>query len=184
MPCLKTIEAVPLIKYFPLFFSGILFYKMKFDKVTAWRLVLLTISFCLQLSLFNKCYNIRGYMSFGGYSTMLSIYYITFLLFLAGKLRFIVNKVTSQLGEISYSLYLIHQFISIKIVISQLMKMGCNFWVAAFEALITSITLSLLINCFVEKPSLLYCGEWYKNLNRNQQVSEKKASLAYQQVVK
>lgn len=173
----KIADAVPLIKYFPLFFSGILIYKMKLGKVTAWRLFLLACSYGLQLSLFAKCYEIRGFMSFNGYALMLTIYYGLFLLFLADKLNFIVNKVTLKLGEISYSLYLIHQFISIKLVIPTALKFGFNFWGAASAALIVSVTLALCINHFVEKPSLIYFRNWYNNYkHKNSDAAQVKLS--------
>ena len=172
--------AIPLIKYFPLFFSGILIYKLKFEKKTIGRFCLLALCYIVQLSLFAKCYKIRGFMSFEGYTLMLTIYYSIFILFLYDKLGFIVNKITARLGEISYSLYLIHQFISIKIIIPAALKYGCSFWIAALLALCISVSLALLINKFIEKPSLKLIRDWYNNKEGKKTVGniELKPSLA------
>ncbi len=64
---------------------------------------------------------------------MLSIYFLVFILFINLKLRFIVNSVTIFLGKISFSLYLIHQYISLAFIIPIFYGMlKVNFWIVCF----------------------------------------------------
>ena len=157
----KVYRAIPLITYFPLFFSGILFYKMKVEEKTIYRVLLVIACFAVQLMLYSSYY-LREFVSSREYLAVLSIIYAVFTLFLFGKLSFIVNRVTMWLGNISYSLYLIHQFISTKIVIPELMKRGVNFWIASLIAMIVIMILATLINIYVENPARKYIRGRFK----------------------
>ena len=145
----------PLLKYFPLFFAGILIYKMKYDKITFFRLFGYGLTLLVQCLVFHNCYSNKSEVTIYEYSIVLSVIYAVVLLFLFDKLSFIVNPITRKLGELSYSLYLIHQFLGISVFIPGFIKfLHFNFWLAAFLSLIVLLGISFLINKFIEKPAM------------------------------
>ncbi len=147
----------PLMAYFPLFFGGMLLYKMKFEKVTALRLFAFVSTLVFQCLLFNNSYENKGFVHLNQYVPTLTFIYGLFLLFLFDKLGFIVNPVTMWLGKVSYSLYLIHQFVGIRVLIPQLIGVWhMNYWVAAPIALMMVLALSYMIYRYVEVPSIKY----------------------------
>jgi peptidoglycan/LPS O-acetylase OafA/YrhL len=85
---------------------------------------------------------------------MLVIYFSLFILFVNNKLGFIVSKWSLFLGKISFALYLIHQYISIRVIIPYLVDdLHYNFWLASlFGALPVVILLASLITYFIEVP--------------------------------
>jgi len=145
---------VRLFAHFPLFFAGILFFKIK-EQQTKWFLNYLLIALCfvIQCSLYNNSSKASSYISNAEHITMLSVYFIIFILFVNYKLQFIVTKPTLFLGKISFALYLIHQFISTAIIIPYIVnQLMLNFWFAAFIALIISISIATLVTFFIEIP--------------------------------
>ncbi len=151
----KITNGIPLLIYFPLFYSGIILYKMKFDKKTFYRWALLIISYTIQLYIFDRLYNNRGFISYQQYVLVISVFYLVFILFIYGKLSFISNKITLWLGNISFVLYLIHQFIGSNIIIPILTNnYHLNMWVAISITLFLMLIISFLIMVFVEKPCL------------------------------
>ncbi len=124
-------DFLPLLQFLPLFFAGIIFYKIHTNKD---RLILnyILIIFYLycQIILFNHPGRPRAFINWKEYSIMLFIYFGLFTLLVNNCLKFIVNKSTLFLGKISYALYLVHQYISIKFIIPLFYdKLGMNFWV-------------------------------------------------------
>lgn len=95
-----TMHFFPLINFFPLFFAGILFYKLKFEKKTLTR-YLLIYCFIAALFIFNatRCFSL--FLNTMEYAAVLAIYFGLFLLFTFNYLKFIVNPVTVFLGSIS-----------------------------------------------------------------------------------
>ncbi len=153
---------IPLVIYFPLFYSGILFYKLKFDKKTVARWALLLISFSIQLLLFDKFYSNRPELSFTQYFVILIIFYGAFILYLFNKLVFIVNTYTVWLGSISYCLYLIHQVIGVQTIMPFLFEyLHINFTTAFILTLIILFTLSFLILKYIERPGILFIRKKY-----------------------
>lgn len=146
---------LPIVSHYPLFFAGILFYKMKFEKVTFIRYILLALCFLCQLSLFNIGGRAYFFLDIYQYAATLGVYFLIFILYISNKLGFIVNKVTVFLGTISYSLYLIHQSIGMKMIIPFFSKYT-GYWKAHLLAITVVIFLSFLINKLVEKPAMEY----------------------------
>lgn len=153
----KLIAAIPLIGYFPLFFAGILLYKMKFEKRTALRMEIFILTFIIQCIIFQHCYRNRFYIALTEYILTLSVIYVIFLLFLYGKLGFIVYPITMWLGKISYTLYLLHQVIGTSFIIPVMMKV---FHWKFLPSMIITIAfvcfLAHLVNRFIEQPAMLY----------------------------
>ncbi|HIP32687.1 MAG TPA: acyltransferase [Crocinitomicaceae bacterium] len=146
---------LPVLQFIPLFFAGTLFYQLYTKQGKQKRIYfLIGVTFLVQLFLFKTTGRSFLFISQLEYTAMISIYYLLFFLFIHGKLKFIVNRLTLFLGGISYSLYLIHQMISIKIVIPYLiLNYGFSFWTASLcFALPLSIILAYLITSLVEKP--------------------------------
>ena len=85
---------------------------------------------------------------------MLSIFFSIFSLFVNHKLKFIINSVTLYLGKISFTLYLIHQNISINYIIPYCMnKLYMSFWVASIcVALPIALLLASIITFYIEVP--------------------------------
>jgi peptidoglycan/LPS O-acetylase OafA/YrhL len=153
----KILIGFPLIGYFPFFYGGMVLYQMKFEKVTFLRLVTFVSTFIFQCLMFTHCYENRNFVKLYQYVPALTFIYAVFLFFLFGKLRFIVNPATMWLGRISYSLYLIHQYLGIRILIPQFIeKFRINFWLAAPIALFIVLVVAYCINRFIEVPAMRY----------------------------
>jgi peptidoglycan/LPS O-acetylase OafA/YrhL len=152
-----------LFRFYPLFLAGIIFYKMKVDRITLSRYV--TIFACLTTQYVLVSGNRSIYISPQHYGLMLAIYGLLFILFVNNSLKFLVNKVTVFLGEISYSLYLVHWFLSYGIIIPGLMKYAhVNFWIASFGvALPICMIVAVLINRQVEKPLMAVIRAAYRS---------------------
>lgn len=158
----EVLRFIGLVNFFPLFLSGIVYYKLKFEAKTVMRYVLLGACFITQLTLFHTGGRRIEYVSIYEYTVMLAVYHTLFLLYTSNKLNFIVSPVTVFLGNISYPLYLIHQFISLKIIMPYLTGY-VNFWIAAAADIIIVIGLAFLIHKLVEKPAMIYArSKWLK----------------------
>jgi peptidoglycan/LPS O-acetylase OafA/YrhL len=152
----KIIMFIALLKYFPLFYSGILLYLMKFETLTPKRFCFFLLTMVFQCYIF---YNNGSlfFLNFYEYATSLVCIYSLFILYLFNKLSFIINNTTVWLGKISYSLYLIHQYLGVSIILPFLMGiLGLNFWVSILLALILLLALATAIHRYIEKPALLY----------------------------
>lgn len=143
-----------LLQFFPLFFSGMLFYKIiKKESNDLYCYILILVCLLCQILLFNYSGRSRGYITIEEYSIMMVLYFSLFTLFVNGKLKFIVNNVSLFLGKISYALYLIHHTISTAFIIPTLVnKLHVNFWLALIAAFSISVTLATLITFFIEIP--------------------------------
>jgi peptidoglycan/LPS O-acetylase OafA/YrhL len=153
----RFVNALPLLAYFPLFFSGILLYKIKFESQNILRWILLFSCFSVQLFLFDKFYSNSPQLTFLQYSVTLSIIYVAFVLYINDKLSFIVNKPTVWLGSISYCLYLIHQSIGSQVILPFLHNyLLINFWIAIILTIGAIFLISHLILTYIEKPSIAF----------------------------
>lgn len=152
----------PLLQFWPLFFSGILFYKI-ITKSLNQKIAYLLIILCLvsQIYLFNFSGRSNSFINIFEYASMLSLYFILFTLFVNGKLNFIVTKTSLFFGKISFALYLIHLKISTSFIIPFLInKLNLNFWIACFVAIIVSIAIASFISYFIEIPFSKKMRNW------------------------
>lgn len=148
---------VPLINHFCLFFAGILFYKLGLDKRNVYNYILLLMTFIISLLLFDNGGKSWMYFSLSTYISILSVYYLLFFAFLFFDLSFIVNKITLFFGTISYSLYLIHQFIGTHVLMPLFInQFHLNYYLSLLATLLTVILMATFINVYIEKPSMLY----------------------------
>ena len=141
------------IRYYPLFYAGILFYRLKVAQENN-VLIHFLLMFCYFLSSFtyNKGGPIMWVIGFNEYQIMLLIYYGVFYLFVTQKLSFIINPITLFFGEISYPLYLIHQEIGKKIFLPFFQSFRFPFMISVLLTILTVILIAFLINKFIEKP--------------------------------
>ena len=145
---------IPLLQFWPLFFSGILFYKIitkTIDRKKHYAMIILCL--CSQILLFDYAGRSHAFISFWEYACMIIVYFSLFILFVNGKLQFIINKPSLFLGKISFALYLNHQLLSIRVIIPFLTeKLNINFWVSSLVALICSIAVATFITYLIEIP--------------------------------
>ena len=152
---------LPILNYFPLFIAGIVFYRIKFDKISFSRAILLFICYITQI-LFTEQGDRTQVVQITRfqYSIIIFIFFIIFLLYCYGYLGFIVNRVALFLGKISYSLYLIHQYITCYLLLPLLTHskhFHLNPNIAVFcIALPLVIGLAALINRYIEVPAMRY----------------------------
>jgi len=153
----KIIVFIPLIAFFPLFYGGIILYKMKFEKITTIRMTLFLSTLVIQCLMFENNYRNNNYISVNEYIIALTIIYSFFLLFLYNKLNFIVNPLTIWLGQISYSLYLLHYFLGTFIIIPFLMEyFNLSIWASSSIALFAVFIVAHFVYKYVEQPAMKY----------------------------
>jgi len=157
-------QKIPLINHFPLFLAGILFYKIRFDKPSLFRYLLIAVCFYVQLTLFWSGGRSHGVVNYTEYIILLTVYFTLFILYVNGMLGFIVNKVTLFLGKISFGLYLIHQYLALVILIPFAVAHTSlnHFQSVILFALPVELGLATLIHLLVEKPAMDKIRGWYK----------------------
>ncbi len=159
---------LPIINHFPLFLAGILAYKIKFDRPLFLRYLGIVLCFMIQYRLFFDGGKSRFFIEQPAYGIMLLFYLLLVFLYTNNQLSFIVNRASLFMGNISYSLYLIHQFLALEIIMPLVMKYAhVDFWVAGFGvALPMTIAIAALINQYVEKPMTQYLRSRFNDRSR------------------
>jgi len=158
----------PMVVYFPLFFSGIIFYRIKFMKPTVFRYVLIGLCFVVQFWMFRDGFRRTFTLTRLEYLIMLSIWYSLFLLYVNNKLGFLINRLTIFLGAISFSLYLVHQFIGLHILLPFLkLTLKLNNYVSITISLSIVILLAYIIQILIEKPSMNFIRKKYTLFKQN-----------------
>lgn len=146
---------IPLFSYFPLFYAGILFYKVFSDeKSRAKYFILIVLAFFSQYILFNTTGRII-FFSTQTYAIVLFIFMIVFSLIATKKMRFIAFKPLLFLGKISFALYLLHTFISVNLLFPFLVDyLHFNYWLSAFFIVLPVLfILSTAVTYFIEIPA-------------------------------
>jgi peptidoglycan/LPS O-acetylase OafA/YrhL len=155
IPLAKYINAILILKYAPLFISGILFYKIKTGQSNAYHHILVFLSFIVEtIVLYSTGADFVVY-------TVITCYYAIFYLFVYGLMKFLNNKALLFLGSISYTLYLIHENIGMAII----------YWfkkIADIQIIYLPITIAIVIliasfiTIYIEKPAMKWIRESYK----------------------
>jgi peptidoglycan/LPS O-acetylase OafA/YrhL len=147
-------KGLPILSHFAVFMCGILFYKIRTEGATWWRILIIIAGYCVQLSSFENGGMSHVYITFNEYFVILTLYFIIMFLLVYDKLNFIAIKPILFLGNISYPLFLIHQFIGRSVIIAVLVLYEhYPFWLAVAVALAVSIGLAFCISKFVEKQA-------------------------------
>ncbi len=153
-------NALPILSHFALFMAGIIYYKIRTEGATGWRVVIILAAYLVQLSAFENGGMSHFYISFKEYFVILSLYFGIMFFMVYDKLNFLTIKPLLFLGSISYPLFLIHQFISRSVIMAVLITYeGYSFWTAAAVALTASIALATFVTKVVEK----HLGAFIKN---------------------
>jgi len=149
-------DYINFIGIFPMFYAGMLVYFMYKDH--KWRntlnYFLLTFAFITQIIIFDYCSIAAHYTSQMTYAIYLTLFYFLCIGIIHRKTEFFAWKPLIYLGKISYTLYLLHQYIALTILIPILQyRFGINFWISVF--LITlpfCIILAAIFNHYIEEP--------------------------------
>lgn len=125
--------------------------------------------------IFNKQHNLLNHIqifvclliSFIGENSFFPFFFLLFIiifyLFVYGKLFWIRIHLLTYLGKISYSLYLLHQFIGYSIQYSMLEYGVKNTYFIIITPLIVSLFFAIITTEFFEKPILKWANWNYKN---------------------
>jgi peptidoglycan/LPS O-acetylase OafA/YrhL len=150
---------LPLLNHLPLFFSGILFYKLRERKNVFLLIALIAICFVLQIFLFKYVGTNGEFMSVVEYLYLVLLYHILFALLILDRLSFINNRVTQFLGKISYSIYLVHLYPSGLLIafFTNSKNFHFNLWVVIFFIVLPYIIItSYILNKYIEVPGVLF----------------------------
>jgi peptidoglycan/LPS O-acetylase OafA/YrhL len=157
-----SLKYFSLLNHFPLFFAGILFSRIKTDGASVMRYLGLVFCFIAACMLFNNGGRSMYYISFAQYLPVVSIYFIVFFLVVHQHLGFVIQKPLIFMGRISYSFYLVHQYVSVKVIIPGLQNsFNFNFFMAVAVAFFVSLCLASLITRYIEEPCI---ERWKKSL--------------------
>lgn len=153
----RTFRVIPFLQFAPLFFAGILFYKLRLSIENKVKLYCMLVA-CLisQIVLFQYAGRSNSFIKQVEYAVILSSYFVLFSLFVENRLKFIISKPTLFLGKISFALYLTHQFISTSIIIPYFTKiLNINFWlVSLLIALPINLGIAYVITFYIDIPGV------------------------------
>jgi peptidoglycan/LPS O-acetylase OafA/YrhL len=145
------VETALLLNNANLFIIGLMFYKIYTERASVIRYGIIALS----LLIFKLEYSGAGPKNFHSWSEVLIVVFfiILFQLVLNKKMKFVRLDLFLFLGEISYSLYLIHQNIGY-VIIRSLYGFNVNPNISILIAIAVSIILASIITFLVEKPMM------------------------------
>ena len=144
-------RAIPLINHWPLFFAGILFYRQMNVRETLFRYLSIIICFAFSILVFNKAGRTSDFISIAEYASILFVYFFTFFLLINNRLGFLKIRALLFLGSISYTLYLIHQYIGREFLLKNLTGvLKINFAISCCISVMFSILLSAVVTFYLE----------------------------------
>lgn len=143
------------LKFGHLFIIGICFYKINFGE-SKWFHHLLIIS----------CYIVSLKLNNTTEKHLISLIFILiFYLFVYGKLSWLKSRPLVVLGEISYALYLVHQFIGYTII-KELSNFGINNSILLLlTPTFLTILIAYIITYYFERPIQLYLRKIFTMIN-------------------
>jgi peptidoglycan/LPS O-acetylase OafA/YrhL len=159
---------LPIANYFPFFFSGIIFYHIKFKKATFKRIIFLLVSLISAFYLHDKGGRAMHLISYVQHSVTIVFYHV--ILLVLDKLKFIVKRYFIFLGNISYSLYLLHQYIGRNIIHTLVSYAHLNLYVALLLTILFIILLATGVTYYVEIPIIKYIRDRYKKHGQNEEL--------------
>lgn len=153
---------VQLLNHFPLFFSGILFYQLKYKGFNGRYMGLILLCLVAAMYLHDKGGRSMYHVTWAEHNVILVLYHAVFFLFVWGRLNFLVWPPLLFLGKISYSLYLLHQVIGLHVIHILNGTLGLNIYLAVGGTLALCILLAYGVTRYVELPAIAAIKGWYK----------------------
>lgn len=156
---------IPLLSYFPLFLSGIVFFKIfQSEKLNLKNTLYILVCFTSQFLLFKT----TGRDIFFDAEIYLIVLICFMLIFFAASTRhlaFIAIKPLVFIGKISFALYLIHTFISINLLFPFLLDtLHLNYWLSALLIVLpVLILIATIITFLIEIPMQKLLKQTLKN---------------------
>lgn len=145
-----------IFNYAHLFILGITLYLIKHSGLSFWRCIILLVCVLVQRIAYTQ-------ESSWNTTIFVAAFVVIFYLAIQGYLGFIKLKPLLFLGNISYSLYLIHQNIGY-VIIKTLYSYKINPNISILVAIVCSLTLAILISKFIEYPAMNFIKNKYKKL--------------------
>ncbi|MFQ5560662.1 MAG: acyltransferase family protein [Nitrospinota bacterium] len=142
----------PLFAHANLFYAGILFYIVNEQGNTILRAIGLLSMLGMVFPLHSLGGTTQDFMGPIAHTLIVSFYFLLFFLFVTGRLGFIAKKGLVFLGDISYSLYLLHQTIGFIFILFFLEK-GLSHTLSVCLTVFLVVLLSWLVTILIEKPS-------------------------------
>lgn len=158
--------------HFPLFFSGILFYQIKFKGISAKKIIYMFISILSAFYLHDKGGRAMHMITEMSHDVIIVFFHIVFALMITGKLKFLVKPYFIFLGNISYSLYLLHQVIGRSIINTLLTVAHLNIYIAILIAMLCTISLAYLVTTYIEVPVIKQIRTRYKRYKEGKLAAE------------
>ena len=152
---------LPVMAHFPLFFAGILFYKLKFDKTKWIYHVLIGCCFLFGLYLFGKGGRSHFFINISTYSIILFLYFVVFYLFIYNKLQFLKIKFLVFLGSISYCLYLIHDRAGLLLYKYITAHFNINPILVIIILIVIMVGVAALVTYKIERPIIKFIRSRY-----------------------
>lgn len=150
-----------ILKYLPFFMAGISFYKIVDGEKPILSFIALTISLISTIFI----YSLNEFFIF-------SLFYCIFYLAVSGYLKILAVKPLVFLGTISYSLYLLHQNIGY-VIINKFYEAQLNPLAGIVCAFIIVMFLASISSKYIEKPSLVFIRNKYKESKKMQKIAKK-----------
>lgn len=159
---LFALQKIQLINHFPLFLSGIVFYKL-FTRPFSFSYVLVLL-FCIASAIYlsDKGGRTMQILQRAEHGTLIVIYHLIFVLFISGRLTFLKMAPLLFLGRISYSLYLLHQYIGLQLIRILKTHFSLDIQFAILLTIVISIGLAALVTKYIEIPSVQFVRLQYK----------------------
>lgn len=158
------------IEYANLFVAGMMLYCLTQGSRT--RLTAPTLGAALLMTLFPPEFN-RGHISQPVYIAMIAVFCLVIWLIADTGGRFLDVKPLVFVGEISYSLYLVHQIVGFAII-RMLLHAGAGTNLAIFLTVSLMISVAFALRTLVEKPA----ERWIKNLAKPKASETRVSELA------
>ena len=155
----KLLQWLPLLRYFPLFLTGMCMYRLKFKAGSKLLYLVIICCFIALLAIFDILHwHEPALLSFTEYSLTLAVIYLLALAYLFIDTQAVTTTIGVWLGKISYSLYAVHQHLGRYVLMPLLVPM-----LGQIPALLLSFGGVILVTYFIhnviEQPSQAY----YKN---------------------
>lgn len=140
------VQALFVVPYSGLFVAGYVFYRIRTQGSSPWRLALLGVCFVQQL--INARHSVLDVVEVGAFT---AAFFAIFVLCIRGHAAILRHPLLVWLGTISYPLYLSHPGVGIRVQFA-LHALGLPPWAILMGATSFAVGLAWLISVVVERP--------------------------------